>query len=175
MTYALNPDQRRPLSQIWASPLIWTIPFAGDLHKDNGKKKGLFFACLHTLCQHICWNLLLQDSSLYRRPAETPSLLGWAATRFLDFPFTAAHCGVSWTADCKRFPWIHFMCIDSFYKLCDSREPWLIQLSPLEHIFRLLPGCLIHIPRASFVILTPWSKLSLCLSLSATYSDFELW
>ncbi|EDL11566.1 mCG145934, partial [Mus musculus] len=26
--------------------------------------------------QHICWNLLLQDSSLYRRPAETPSLAG---------------------------------------------------------------------------------------------------
>ena len=34
---------------------------------------------LHLLaltCQHICWNLLLQDSSLYRRPAETTSLVG---------------------------------------------------------------------------------------------------
>jgi hypothetical protein len=38
-------------------------------------------------CQHICWNLLLQEPSLYRRPAEITSLL--------DFLFTAAHCWVS--------------------------------------------------------------------------------
>jgi hypothetical protein len=31
-------------------------------------------------CQHICWNLCLQNSSLYRRPAETTSLLGLSSS-----------------------------------------------------------------------------------------------
>ena len=35
-----------------------------------------FFYLLALDGQHICWNLLLQDSSLFRRPAETPNLVG---------------------------------------------------------------------------------------------------
>ena len=63
----------------------------------------LLHLCAHTR-QYICWNLLLQDSSLSRRSAETPSLLGLLeTTRFLNFLFWVAHCWVSWTTECKSF------------------------------------------------------------------------
>ncbi|EDL01714.1 mCG144522, partial [Mus musculus] len=44
-------------------------------------------------CQHIYRSLLLQDSSLFTRPAETPSLKGLSNT--------AAHCWGNWAADGK--------------------------------------------------------------------------
>ena len=56
----------------WYTPLIWATPSTGGLHKDIGRSRA------HSLSvptfQFLCWNLLLQDSSLYRRPAETTRL-----------------------------------------------------------------------------------------------------
>ena len=50
----------------------------------------------------------------------------WATTRFLDFLFTAAHCWVNWTADCKYSNYFS-LSIEISYKFGDSRELWLIQ------------------------------------------------
>ena len=34
--------------------LIWAIPSAGGLHKDNGRKEGFLLCLLALTCQHIC-------------------------------------------------------------------------------------------------------------------------
>ena len=68
--------------------------------KTTEERRLAFLHLLALTCQHI-WNPLLQDSSAYRRPAETPSLVGLTTTRLLDLTFTAAPCRVSWTSDCK--------------------------------------------------------------------------
>lgn len=49
---------------------------------------------------------LLQDSSIYRRSSETPSLMDWTITRFSDFPFTTSLCWISWNAACKSLQYI---------------------------------------------------------------------
>ena len=58
----------------WYTPLIWATPSAGDLHKDIGRRK--IHSLLSLTCQHICWNLLLQESWLFRRPGKTCSIMG---------------------------------------------------------------------------------------------------
>ena len=78
----------------WHTPLIWAIPSAGGLHKDNRKRTCLFSGLLALTCQYICWNLL-QDFSLYRKQLKHLASWDWVTIRFLDFPSTAALCWVS--------------------------------------------------------------------------------
>lgn len=52
-----------------------TFLLLDDYIRTNGKE-GFFLVYLLALtCQHISWNLLLQDSISYTRPAETPSFV----------------------------------------------------------------------------------------------------
>jgi len=98
---------------------------SGGLCKDKGRRKALS-SSLACTDQHICQNLLLWNSGLYGRQLKHLASWDWEITRFLDLEWeTAAHCCVSWTADCKSFQQIPL--IETFTKFCDSREPWLIQ------------------------------------------------
>ena len=85
-----NPRrQRKPDLWVQGQPGIEQVPNPGMVvHTFNlghtfcwrpTEEQWKVFAPLHMLalsCQHICWNPLLQDSSLYRRPAKTPILKG---------------------------------------------------------------------------------------------------
>jgi hypothetical protein len=55
----------------WHTSLIWTIPFAGGLHKDNGRReiRLLFFTCLHLLASTSV------GTSFFRIPASTEDQL----------------------------------------------------------------------------------------------------
>ena len=59
-TQDLNLDGHTSLIQIWRTTEDGSVPSSP--------------AC--TYCQHVYWSLILQGSSLDRRPAETPSLVG---------------------------------------------------------------------------------------------------
>jgi hypothetical protein len=61
----------------WGILLTWNTPSAGGLHKDNGRRRGLFV--LHLLALILPAQPLepsSPDSNLYRSPDETFSLVG---------------------------------------------------------------------------------------------------
>jgi hypothetical protein len=82
----------------------------------------LFFVWLHVFAS-------ISVGTYFKIPVYTEDQLkhlaswDWATTKFLDFPFTAAHYWVSWTADCKSFQWFLLIYKETYYKFCDSREP----------------------------------------------------
>ena len=67
-----SPRYRHGPIYLLSGPHLLLQAYIGTL------EEGRFtLLCLLALtCQHICWNLLLQDFSLYRRTIETPSLVG---------------------------------------------------------------------------------------------------
>jgi hypothetical protein len=122
-------------------PVIWAIPSAGGLHKGNGRKKAFFFsACLHLLASTSVRTYLFRIPAYTEDHLKHLTLWDWATTRFLDFPFTAAHCwvGVQAVSHYNKFPW--YIDIETCYKFCDSRKPWLIHTIHWISETKYLPG-----------------------------------
>lgn len=83
--------------------------------------------------------------------------MDWATTGFLDSPFIASYCCISWTIGHSNY-------IYSFCKLCSSKESWLMcHLSwPLNSPFRVLSFLMVGFMWVSVV----WfSQIFLCLGL----------
>jgi hypothetical protein len=59
----------------WVIPLIWDIPSAGGLPKDNGERKYSFFSCLHLLASAST------GTHFFRIPAYTGDQLKYPASR----------------------------------------------------------------------------------------------
>lgn len=72
--------------EIGRHPLIWALLSAGSLYKEEGRFALCSFVL--TVLKHLFlpWSLLLQDSSIYRGPAETPSLVGLRNYQILGLP-----------------------------------------------------------------------------------------
>ena len=76
--------------------------FSGGLHKDTGKGSSLFFTCLYLLASTSIGTCFFSIPAFTEDQLKPPASWNWATPRFLGFPFTAAHCWPSWTADCKH-------------------------------------------------------------------------
>jgi hypothetical protein len=69
----------------WYTPLIWTIPSAGGLHKDNGIRKSYSPS---PACTYLPAHLIEPTSLGFQLIQKMQlALWDWAMTRFLDFPF----------------------------------------------------------------------------------------
>jgi hypothetical protein len=68
-------QSKSQIKALWCTHLIWAYLLLEAYRRtlEEGRLTLWLFALT---CPHICWNLLLQDSSLDRWPAETPCLLG---------------------------------------------------------------------------------------------------
>ena len=89
------------------------------------KKEGFLPLCLLALASTFVGTYFIRIP-VYTEQLKQVASWDWATTRFLDFLFTAAHCWVNWTADCKYSNYFS-LCIEISYKFGDSRELWLIQ------------------------------------------------
>lgn len=93
-----NPD-------LWRSedpPEIWATLYGGSRHK--GRRKVSFLLAL-TLPGKLVLSVAIAptswDSSVYWGPAETPSLVDWTATGFLNLVVVDSHHWTSRTTACK--------------------------------------------------------------------------
>jgi hypothetical protein len=63
------------------------------------KKCSFFFTCLHLRASTSVGTYLLGIPAYTEDQLKHLASWDWATSRFLNFPFTIAHCWVSWTAE----------------------------------------------------------------------------
>ena len=94
----------------WYIPLIWATHSAGNLHKNNGKRKAFFFVCLHLLASTSVGGYFFRIPAYAEDQLKYPVSWDRATTRLLDFSFKAPHCSLI-SVSSLDFWWVCWLCV----------------------------------------------------------------